>query len=171
MNSPSSDDQGSDLPNLNKFESGSSCRWVIPSTGESIPQVEAADLTQAETSLTDGREAQSAFQQSSSSLQTSSERPSSIAFPGFRGFSPPKTLKTTSEPSSLPYGNNPVRTYNVRINMRAHWATRHTYLIYCHRHRIYIGPLCRCALVQSESRRNKELWCREMSGSTSYYRL
>ena len=100
----------SDLPKLNKSESGSSCRWGVSPTGESIPQVEAADLTQAETSFTDGREAESALQQSSNNLQTLSERPSLIAFAGFRGFSPPKTLKTTSEPTILPYGNDPMRT-------------------------------------------------------------
>ena len=171
MNSLSSDDQRSDLPNLDEYESGSSCRWVIPPTGESIPQVEAADLIQAEASLTDGREARSALQQSSNSLQIPSERPSSIAFSGFGGFSPPetKTLRITSEPPRLPYGNDPVRTYNVRINMCAHWATCHTYLVYCHRHRIYVSLLCRYALFRSEYRWNEELWCHEMSGFTSYY--
>ena len=161
----------SDLPKLNKSESESSCRWCVSPTGESTPQVEAADLTQAETSFTDGREAHLAFQQSSSSLQASSESPSSIAFSGFRGFSPPKILKITSGPSSLPNGKDPVRTYNVRINIRAKRAPRYTHLEYCHRHRIHIGPLCRRALVQSESRRNEELWRHERSGSTSYYGL
>ena len=136
-----------------------------------MPQAEAANLTQAETSFTDGREAESVFQQSSSSLQTLSERPSSIAFAGLRGFSSPKTLKTTPGPSRLPYGNDPVRTYDARINKRAHWATHHTYLEYCHRHRVYVGPLCRRTLVQSVFRRNEELWCCEMRSSTSYYRL
>ena len=75
-----------------------------------MPQVEAADLTQAETSFTDGREADSVFQQRSSNPQTLSERPSLIAFPGFGGLCPVKTLKITSEPPSLPYGNDPVRT-------------------------------------------------------------
>ena len=158
----------SDPPKLNKSKSGSSCRWGVSPTGESTPQVEAADLTQAETSLTDGREAESVFQQSSSSLQTSSESPSSIAFSGFRGFSPPKTLKITSGPSSLPNGKDPVRTYNVRINIRTKWAPRYTYLEHCHRHRVHIGPLCGRALVQSESRRNQELWRHERSGSTGY---
>ena len=75
-----------------------------------MPQVEAADLTQAETSFTDGREAESVSQQCSSNPQTLSERPSLIAFAGFRGLCPIKTLKMTSEPSSLPYGNDPART-------------------------------------------------------------
>ena len=136
-----------------------------------MPQVEAADLTQAETSATDGREAKSVFQQSSSSLQTLSERPSSIEFAGFRGFSPPRTLKITSGPSRLPYGNDPVRIYNVRINIHAHWAPRDTYLVYYHRHRVHICPLCRRALIQSESRLNEELWRHERSGPTGYCRL
>ena len=121
---------GSALPNLQKPESGSSCRWGVSPTGERFPQVEAADLTQDETSSTDGREAQSCFQQSSSSLQILSERPSSIAFAGFWGFSPPKTLRITSETPSLPYGNDPVRTYDARINMRftGHRATRTWYI-------------------------------------------
>ena len=75
-----------------------------------MPQVEAADLTQAETSFTDGREADLVSQQRSNNPQILSERPSLIAFAGFRGFSPPKTLKTTSEPTILPYGNDPMRT-------------------------------------------------------------
>ena len=132
MNSTSLGDWERDLPNLNKSESGSSYRWSVSPVGESMPQVEAADFTQAETSLTDGREAQSAFQQSSSSLQTLSERPSSIAFSGFRGFFPPKTLKITSEPPSLPYGNDPVRTYSARISTCAfvgHRATRTWYIV------------------------------------------
>ena len=168
MNSTSLGSWRSDVPNSNKFESGSSCSWGVSPVGESIPQVEAADLTQAETSPTDGREAESVFQQSSSSLQTLSERPSSIAFAGFRGFSPPKTLKITSEPWRLPYGNDPVRTYRARINMRAHWAPHHTYLVYYHRHRIYVCPLCGYTPFQSKSRRNEELRCHEMSGSASY---
>ena len=168
MNSISLGDWERDLPNLNKSVSGSSYRSGVSPAGESIPQVEAADFTQVETALTDGREARSVSQQSSSSIQTLSERPSSIAFSGFRGFFPPKTLKITSEPPSLPYGNDPVRTYNVRINMRVRWAPCHTYLVYCHRHCIHISPLRRCTLVQSEFRWNEELWCHERSCPTSY---
>ena len=100
----------SNLPKLNKSESGSSCRWGVSPAGESMPQVEAADLTQAETSFTDGREADLVSQQRSNNPQILSERPSLIAFAGFRGFCPIKTLKMTSEPPSLPYGNDPVRT-------------------------------------------------------------
>ena len=151
MNSTSLGGWRSDVPNLNKSESGSSCRWGVSPAGESMPQVEAADLTQAETSFTVGREAESVFQQYSSSLQTLSERPSSIEFAGFRGFCPPKTLKITSEPPSLPYGNDPVRTYRARINTRAYWAPHHTHLVNCHRHCIYVCPLCGCTLLQPES--------------------
>ena len=120
MSSAQFGDWEGDLPNLNKSESGSSCRWGVPPTGESIPQVEAADCIQVKTSVTDGREAQSVSQQSSSSLQTLSERPSSIAFAGFAGFPSPSTLKITSESLSLPYGSDPVRTYDAWINMRVH---------------------------------------------------
>ena len=158
----------SDVQNLNKSESGSSYCWDVPPVGESMPQVEAARLKQAETSFTDGREAESVFQQSSSSLQTLSERPSSIAFAGFRGFCPPKTLKITSGPPSLPYGNDPVRAYRARINTRAHWAPYHTYLVYYHRHRIYVCPLCGYTFFQPKSRWNEELWCNKRTGPTRY---
>ena len=131
MNSTLLGDWESDVPNLNKSESGSSYRWGVSPAGESMPQFEAADFTQVERSLTDGREAQSVSQQCSNSLQTLSERPSPIAFSGFWGFSPPKTLKITSEPPSLPYGNDPVRTYNARISIcvfAGHRATRTWYI-------------------------------------------
>ena len=159
----------SDLPKLNKSGSGSSCRWSVSPAGESIPQVEAADLTQAETSFTDGREAEAASQQRSSNSQTLSERPSLTAFAGLRGFCPLKTLKMTSELPSVPYGEDPARTYNMRMNTRAHLAPHHTYLVYCHPHRIYVGRLCGRPLFQTKSRRNEELWRHERSGSTGYY--
>ena len=142
----------------------------MPLTEESIPQAEAANLTRSETTFTDGREVRSVCQQSSSSFQTLSESPSSSAFSGFEGLSPAKTLKTTSDPVDLPNGNVPVRTYKVGINMRTHWISRGMHLVHYHSHRIYVGLLRRYALVQSEPRWNKELWCHEISGpSTCFY--
>ena len=85
-----------------------------------MPQTEAAPLTRSETSLTDGREVRSVCQQSSSSFQISLESPSSNAFAGFEGFSPAKALQTASDPENSLNGNVPVRTYKVRISMRAH---------------------------------------------------
>jgi len=85
-----------------------------------MPQTEAAPVTRVETSLIDGRENRSASQQSSSSFQTSSEIPSPCAFPGFEGLSPPKALKTASDPENSPDGSIPARTYKVGINTRAH---------------------------------------------------
>jgi len=108
------------LPNWGKSESGSPYLWGILPTEESIPQTEAAPLTRSETSLIDGRESRSVCQQSSSNFQTSSERPSSSASVGLEGHSPAKALKTASDPENSPDGSVPVRTYNVRINTRAH---------------------------------------------------
>ena len=147
MSSTSLGNRGSDLPNLAKSESGSSYRWGTPPTGGSMPQAEAAALTRAETPSTDGREVWSVFQQSSSSSQTSSERPRLSASAGFEGLPPTTTLKTTSDPDILPNGSFPVRTCKGRINMRAHWASRGTYLVYHHPHRIYVGLLRKPTLV------------------------
>ena len=168
MNSPSPGDLGSDLPNLADSESGSSYRWSIPPTEVSMPQTEAAPLTQVETSLIDGREVRLVCQQSSSSLQTSSERPSLGAFDGLEGFSPAKAPKTAPDPENPPNGSVPVRTYKVRINTRAHWAPRGTYLVYHHSHCVYIRFLRRRALLQSEPRWKKVLWCHERSGPPVY---
>jgi len=125
-------------------------------------------MTRSETSLIDGRESRSVCQQSSSSFQTSSQRPSSRAFAGFEGLAPPKILKTTSDPDNLPNGGVPVRTYKVRISIRAHWVSRGTHLVYHHSHRVYVCLLRRRTLLQSEPRWNKEFWCHERSGSSTY---
>lgn len=150
MNSPSLDDWESDLPNLENPESGSSYRWGIPPTEDSMPQTEAAPLIQVEKSLIDGREAQLVCQQSSNSLQTSSESPSLGAFDGFEGFSPAKAPKTAPDPENPPNGSVPVRTYKVRINTRARWASRGTHLVYHHSHCVYVCFLRRRAFLQSE---------------------
>lgn len=136
-----------------------------------MPQTEAAPLTQVETSLIDGREVRSASQQSSSNFQTSSERPSSNALAGFEGLSPPKALKTASDPENLSDGSVPVRTYRVGINERAHWALRSTHLIHHHSYRVYVGRLRRPARLQSEPWRKKEFWCHEKSGLPAHYGL
>ena len=139
------------LPNWGKSESGSPYRWGILPTEESIPQTEAAPLTQVETSLIDGRENRSVRQQSTSNFQTSSERPSSNAFPGFEGLSPPKTLKTASGPENPLDGSAPVRTCMVKINTRAHCESCGAHLVYHHCYRVYVGFLRRYALLQPES--------------------
>ena len=171
MNSTFLDYRRSDVPNLAKFESGSSTRWGMPLTEGSMLQTEAAPLTRVETSLINGREIRSVCQQSSSSFQTSSESPSSSAFAGFDGLSPLKTSTTTSYFDILPNGNVPVRTYKVGINMRTHSASRGMHLVHYHSHRIYVGLLRRRASVQSEPWWNKEFWCHERSGPATYFDL
>jgi len=95
--------------------SAPSCVSGAPPTEESGPQAHAAALTHPKISLTDGRSVRPACQQSSTSFQTLSERPSSGAFGGFKGLSPPKTLVNTSDVDSLANGGVPVSTYTGRI--------------------------------------------------------
>ena len=97
----------SDLPNLAESESGSSYCWGTPQTRGSVPQIDAAAVTRPKTFFTDGRSVRSVCQQSSNSFHTSSERPISSAFTGFRGVSPSRTPNTAS--SSL-NGSVPVST-------------------------------------------------------------
>jgi len=115
-----------------------------------MPQTEAAALTRTETSVIDGREVRSVCQQSSNSFQTSSERPSLSAFAGFEGFSPLKTLKTSSDPDSLPNGSVPVSTCEARISTRTHQSSRDMYLIYHHTHCVYVGLLRGFALIEAK---------------------
>jgi len=171
MNSKSVDERGGDLPNLKRSESGSSCRWVTSPTEDSVPQIEAAVLTRLETSITDGRSLRSLCQQSSSSFQTLSERPSSRAFVGFEGVPPPKTLNTTSGPGSLPNGSVPVSTYVGGINMRVHQVSCDAYLVYHHGYCVHVGLLRRYALVQPKSRWDKELRSHERSGPSACFRI
>ena len=110
MNSTPLGEWGNDVPNLEKSDSGSSYRLSIPLTGGSVPQTDAAALTQHKTPFTGGRSVRSVCQQSSSSFQTSSERPSSSAFAGLKGLSPSKTFDTTSDTGSPPKGGDPVST-------------------------------------------------------------
>ena len=119
MSSAPPDEWRSDLPNLVKSDPGSSYRFGILLTGESVPQAHAAALTRARTSFIDGRSAGSVRQQSSSNLQILSERPRSGASVGFEGRSPPKTFNTTSGPDSFPNGDVPVSTYTGRIGKQA----------------------------------------------------
>ena len=149
------------VPNLLKHESGSlTCSLALP-TGESVLHVDAADLTRTRRSFAGGRHSRSVRQQSSSSFQTSSERPRPCAFVGFEGLIPPKTLITISGPDSLPNGIIPVSTCKVWVNASLGRILRGKHLVYHHRHRIYVGFLRGYALVESKSGRNKELRCHE----------
>ena len=115
MNLTSLDDWERDVPNFSKQDSGSSCSWATPPTGRSVAQAEATDLRRARTSSTGGRSRRSVCQQSSSNIQSSSERPSSSAFVGLEGLSPSKTLTTTSDLVCLPNGSVPVSTYKEEL--------------------------------------------------------
>lgn len=167
MNSTSLGGWRSDLPNLKRSESGSSCRWVTPPTEDSVPQTEAATLTRLETSVTDGRSLRSLCQESSSSFQTFSERPSPDAFSGFKGLPPSNTLNTISGPGSPPNGSVPVSTCTGRINTRTRQASRGGYLVYHHCHRVYVAFLRRHTLFQPKPRRDKEFRSHERSGPSA----
>ena len=151
--------------------SGSSYHWGTPPTKGSIPQADAAALTRPKTSFTDGRSARSALQHSSNSFQTSSERPRFSAFAGLEGLPPSRTLKTTSDPESLPNGSVPMSTYTRRIDICVCWTSCGMYLVYHHRHRIYISFFRRHTPVQSELGRNKKLRCHKRSGPPAHLGL
>ena len=102
---------GIGLPNSVESDSRSSYRLGTPLTEGSVPQIDAAAFTQSKTPFIEGRSVRWVCQQSSSSSQTLSERPSSSAFVGFDGFFPSMTLNTTSDPDSVPNGSVPVSTY------------------------------------------------------------
>jgi hypothetical protein len=101
-----------------KPESGSSYRWGTPPTGESVPQIDAAALTQLKKSVAGGRSVRWDCQLSSSSFQILSEMPSSSAFAGLEGFPPPTTLNTTSDEESSQNGSFPVSTYTRGFSLR-----------------------------------------------------
>ena len=65
--------------------------------GNNLPD-EAADLVRPKTFVTDGSGSRSVCQQSSSSFQTPSERPSCDVFSGLVGLVPVKPLNTTLHP-------------------------------------------------------------------------
>ena len=111
--------EGDDRPNSSNFDSGSSSREGMPPTGWSVPHTDATALIRPKTSFIGGQSVCWACQQSSSSFQTLSERPSSSAFVGFEGFLPATALNATSGPLSFPNGSVPVSTCTGRINVYA----------------------------------------------------
>ena len=147
VSSTSFGEWGSGLPNLTEDESDSS--WRCQFEG-SVPQTDAAALTRPKTSPTGGRSVRSACQQSSSTFQTLSERPSSSPFAGFGGLIPSKTIHTILYSRGSPNGIVPVSTYAGGIGKGVRLASPGTYLVDCHSHRVYVGFFRRDVPVQSE---------------------
>lgn len=109
-------ERGGDIPSSPKSESGSAHSLDTSLIGGSVLQTDAADLMRIDTSAIDGRRARWVSQQFCSNIHTSLERPSSVAFAGFEGLSPPKTITGKVCLGKLPKGIVPVRTYAGEID-------------------------------------------------------